>query len=111
MGLLYAREHNIANALPALQKASVLAPEDARYAYVYAIALNSEGQTQNALDVLKQANGQHPADVDILTALATMSRDKGDQQAAVGYAEQLVSVAPNDRQARVLLESLRNSSP
>lgn len=111
LGLLYAREHNTASALPALQKAVVLEPDNARYAYVYAIALNSAGQTQDALDILKQANGQHPADFDILIALATISRDAGDRQAAIGYAKELVRVAPNAAQARSLLGSLGSSLP
>ena len=111
LGLLYARDHKLTDALPALQKALVLAPDNARYAYVYAIALNSAGRTPDALDVLKQANGQHPADVDILIALATISRDAGNRQAAIGYAEELVRVAPNAAEARSLLESLRNSPP
>jgi predicted CXXCH cytochrome family protein len=111
LGLLYAREHKMASALPALRKAVVLAPDNSRYAYVYAIALNSAGQTRDALDVLKWANGQHPADFDILIALTTISRDAGDRQAAIGYAEELVRVAPNAMQAQSLLRSLRNSSP
>ena len=111
LGLLYAREHNMTNALPALQKALVLAPDNARYAYVYAIALNSAGHAQDALEILKQANGRHPADFDVQIALVTISRDAGDRQAAVGYAEELVRVAPNAAQARSLLESLHNSPP
>jgi predicted CXXCH cytochrome family protein len=111
LGLLYAREHRPADALPALQKALILAPDNPRYAYVYAIALNSAGQTRDALEILKRASHQHPADFDILTALATISRDAGDRQAAIGYAEELVRAAPNAPQARGLLESLRNASP
>jgi predicted Zn-dependent protease len=108
LGLLLVRAHDMPNALSALQKAVALAPQDARYAYVYAIALNSAEQTGNALTVLKWANGQHPADADILTALATISRDTGDREAALAYAEKLVAVAPNDQQAKALLESLGN---
>jgi tetratricopeptide (TPR) repeat protein len=106
LGLLLARAHDIANALPALQKAAMLAPLNARYAYVYAVALNSVGQAGNALEILKWANGQHPADVDILTTLVTVLRDTGDRAAAVAYAQKLVGVAPNDDQAKALLESL-----
>jgi Putative Zn-dependent protease, contains TPR repeats len=43
LGLLLARRHDMPGALAALKKAVELAPEDARYAYVYAIALNSAG--------------------------------------------------------------------
>jgi tetratricopeptide (TPR) repeat protein len=111
LGLLYARQHKTADALPALQKALILAPDNPRYVYVYAIALNSAGQTRDALEILQQAGHRHPADFDILTALVTISRDAGNREAAIGYAEDLVRAAPNAPQARGLLESLRNSSP
>ena len=75
LGLLLVRQQDMPGALAALQKAVELAPEDARYAYVYAIGLNSVGRSQDALAILKQANARHPADTDILTALATISRD------------------------------------
>jgi predicted Zn-dependent protease len=74
----------------ALQKAVELAPDDARYVYVYGVALNSTGRPQDALAILKPANARHPADTDILTALATISRDIGDRAGAVTYAEELV---------------------
>ena len=38
LGLLLAREHNYADALPMLRRASELAPHNTRYAYVYAVA-------------------------------------------------------------------------
>ena len=107
LGLLLARRHDMLGALAALKKAVELAPEDARYAYVYAIALNSAGRSQDALAILKQANGRHPVDTDILTALATISRDIGDVADATTYAAELVRVAPNNAQGRALLESLR----
>jgi predicted CXXCH cytochrome family protein len=106
LGLMFARAHQLPDALGALQKAVILDPQNARYAYVYGIALNSAGQAQNALEILKQANGQHPADVNILTALATISRDAGDREGAIAYAQQLTHVAPNDPQGKALLDSL-----
>ena len=107
LGLRFARAHRLPQALKALRKAAILAPQDARYAYVYAIALNSAGRAQDALVILRQANGQHPADVDILTALITISRDAGDRAGAIAFAEQLIHVAPNDPSGKALLDSLR----
>jgi Flp pilus assembly protein TadD len=111
LGLLLARQHDMPNALAALQRAVVLAPQDARYAYVFGVALNSDGKPADALAILKQANARHPADVDILVALVTMSRDAGDRQGAIGYAQELVRIAPNDPQAKVLLQSLGAAAP
>ena len=108
LGLLLVRSRDMAGALVALQHAVELAPEDARYVYVYGVALNSTGRPQDALAILKPANVRHPADTDILTALATISRDIGDRAGAVTYAEELVRVAPNSAQGRALYDSLRS---
>ena len=43
LGLLLVRQHKYAEALDQLRPATELAPDNARYAYVYAIALNSTG--------------------------------------------------------------------
>ena len=43
LGLLLVRQHEYTAALPLLQRASELAPDNPRYAYVYAVALNSSG--------------------------------------------------------------------
>jgi len=90
-----------------LQEAVALAPEDARFAYVYVIALNSTGRSRDALEIQKQADARHPTDADILTALVTISRDQVDGEGAIAYAEQLVRVARNNAQAKMLLEALR----
>ena len=58
------------------------------------------------LAILKQANARHPADTDILTALATISRDIGDMADAIAYAAEIVRVAPNNAQGHALYESL-----
>ena len=46
LGLWLARQQQSADALRELERAASLAPDRARYAYVYAIALNSFGQAQ-----------------------------------------------------------------
>ncbi|WP_115718837.1 tetratricopeptide repeat protein [Gallaecimonas mangrovi] len=53
-GLLLIRQQHLADALPFLQKAATLNPLNARYIYVYAVALNSLGQRQQALAVVKE---------------------------------------------------------
>jgi predicted CXXCH cytochrome family protein len=106
-GLLKARQGKLDDAVALLRNAAALAPDNGRYAYVYAVALNSAGHGPDALAVLRAANGRHPSDVDVLTALVTMTRDAGDRPAAIGYAEQLVRLAPGNADARALLDSLR----
>jgi hypothetical protein len=41
----------------------------ARFSYVYAVALNSLGQPEAALEVLEQARVQHPDDPEIAAFL------------------------------------------
>ena len=107
LGLLLARKHDIASAVDALGKAATLAPDNERFAYVYGVALNSAGRSKDAIAVLEAAGKRHPVSVDILVALATIARDMGDRAAAISYAERLMKVAPNNRQAHALLEGLR----
>ena len=62
LGLLLVRQHNYAEALDQLRQASELAPDNVRYAYVYAIALNSTGAAAQAMTLLERTHRQHPAD-------------------------------------------------
>ncbi len=107
LGLLLVRTQRLAEALPVLRRASELDASNGRYAYVYGVALNSTGSTAEALSVLRQAHARQPANLEILAALATISRDAGDSAGARSYAEELVRLAPNDPSARQLLDSLR----
>jgi Flp pilus assembly protein TadD len=78
-----------------------------RYVYVYGVALHSFGDAAKGIGVLEKARERFPGDRAILQALATMARDRGDRAKALGYAEQLVAVAPDDGQAQALLKELR----
>ena len=94
------------DAMPELAQAVQSAPGNARYAYVYAIALHTAGQSSEGLGVLRTAHEARPADVDILIALTTISRDTGDLAAAKDYAAQLLRAAPNNPDAQALSQSL-----
>ncbi len=106
LGLLLLRAQRLDQAILELREGAQLAPSNARYAYVYAIALHTAGQSAEALRVLRFDQQMHPADVDVLIALVTISRDSGDLAAAKDYAEQLLRVVPDDPQARALYQSL-----
>jgi predicted CXXCH cytochrome family protein len=106
LGLLLVRRHELPAALLSLQQAVNLAPENAHYSYVHALALNSAGRPQDALATLRQAHERHPADREVLMALATISRDTADLAAATSYAERLARLAPSDPQVQALLDSL-----
>ena len=56
--------------LPELAAATRLAPDDARFAYVYAVALDSAGRRDAARRELERALVRHPDDADLKTALS-----------------------------------------
>lgn len=62
LGLLKVRERNLPAALASLKKAMELAPEDTRFRYVYAVALDSAGRAREARKVVEAGLRQAPGD-------------------------------------------------
>jgi tetratricopeptide (TPR) repeat protein len=106
LGLAQARGKDAA-ALTSLRRAATLEPENARYTYVYAVALNSFGRPSDAIRTLERAAARWPSDRDVLFALATARRDAGQRGAAREAARALVAAHPEDREARALAEQLQ----
>ncbi|PNG24723.1 tetratricopeptide repeat protein [Methylocella silvestris] len=111
LGLALVRQKNYPDALAQLKRASELAPGNARYAYVYAIALNSTGAPADAAAALEAAHQRHPADRDILIALVSMARERGDLATALVHARQLSALFPSDAHLRVLVMELEARQP
>ncbi len=82
LGLTLVRLGQSKEALRELERAAQLGADEPRYAYVYAVALNSTGKPADALRVLERSTARWPADRDLLLALATMQRDAGKMEAA-----------------------------
>lgn len=110
-GLLLIRQQRYADAVAALGKAARLAPDNGRYAYVYAVALQETGKPGEGLAVLEQAHQRHPDDTDILLALATASLQQGDRDKARRYTQALARLAPNDPNVRRLQELVAPIGP
>ncbi len=106
LGLLLVRSNRQDEGLEALRMAVEASPDNARYAYVYAVALNSLGQPEAATKLLSEVKDRFPADFDIHWALATMYRDQGDSAAAREVAAVLAQRYPDVQQVRTLLDSL-----
>ena len=106
MGAALMQMKRYPEALSLLARAADLLPDNARYSYVYAVALNSSGQASKAITILEQAHRRRPADRDVLVALVTIERDRGGAQAAIQYARELAALSPGDPQAQQLLTDL-----
>jgi predicted Zn-dependent protease len=107
LGLLLVRAQRHEDALAELQQAAQLDVSNPRYTYVYAIALNSLGQAEEAVAVMQQASARFPADFDIGWSLVTMLRDQGRLAQAQQAATDLVARFPENENARNLLGSLQ----
>jgi Flp pilus assembly protein TadD/nitrate/TMAO reductase-like tetraheme cytochrome c subunit len=107
LGLSLVRQKRLAEALVELRLASELNPENPRYPYVYAVALDAAGQREEAMLVLRGTDKRHPGDVDVLAALATYSADAGRFTDALAYADRLVALTPTDRSSIEFRDQLR----
>jgi predicted CXXCH cytochrome family protein len=110
LGLTLVRLKRTDEALEELHRAADLDPRQARYAYVYAVGLHSAARAGDAIAALKESLARHPDDRDTLLALVTFSRDRGDPDSALEYAERLARNAPQDRGVAGLIEELRRQA-
>jgi tetratricopeptide (TPR) repeat protein len=106
LGLNLVRTQRMPAALRALQRAAELAPEVPRYAYVYAVALDSTGETVQALrSPARQSAASSSRRRDACRRWVDLFRKRGDESAARGYARQLAGLYPETAQTD--LESVR----
>lgn len=108
LGLLHTRKRRYAEAVAELGKASSLAPENPRFAYVYAVALNSTGKPEPALRVHKDAYRRNPYERDVLLGLASIVLEQGRREEAVKYGEELVALMPSSAEVKRFLERIRS---
>ncbi len=106
LGLLLVRSGRLSEALASLGEAADLRPEDPRYAYVHAVAIEASGNRAEALRLLTEAWRRFPSDLDILGALVAYSRADGDADQALLWGRRLADVAPQDDALRQMLSTL-----
>jgi len=111
LGLALVRQKRVEAALEELRKAAALDPDQSRFAYVYAIGLQSAGRRDEALAALKASLQRHPDDRELLSAALNLAREQNDVVAALQYAERLGRLFPQDRDLSALIEQLRRSPP
>lgn len=110
LGLALVRQKRYDDALGELRKAAADDPGQPRFSYVYAVALHSVGSRSEALNVLKDSLVRHPDDRDTLMAIVSFSRDAGDFETALKYAERLSPIAATDPNLSGLIEDLRRKA-
>jgi predicted CXXCH cytochrome family protein len=92
-GLRLVRLHQLPQALELLRRAAAGAPDNARYAYVYAVALHSAGRNEQALAELERALQAEPYSVELLGAAMDYAREAGNTGLAVEYAKRHAELA------------------
>ena len=97
LGLALVRRKNYPEALDHLAKASALAPDEARFAYVHGVALKSMGKPEQSRTVLQGALQRHPWDAGLLNAMLSDALASGDVGAAAPLAKRLSSLRPDDQ--------------
>jgi predicted CXXCH cytochrome family protein len=95
-GLRQVRLHRLPQALELLRRAAAGAPDNARYAYVYAVALHSAGQDAPALAELERALHTAPYSAELLGAAAAYAREAGRAGPAADFARRLVELGQPD---------------
>jgi len=106
LGLFFIRQKKMKKALNALSKSVRLQPDNTRYAYVYAVALNNEGQTNKAITLLRKTIKVNPGDADSLIALISFYKQLGDKKSARIMAQKLLTVRPDYGTVQSVMESL-----
>ena len=111
LGLLLVRKKKTSEALINLKKAVLLDPDNPNYSYVYGIGLNSIGKVDSAINVLERALKRRPYNQELLFSLVTIQRDCGNIEIALKYAQQLVTLAPQNSNYKELLNQLVKIKP
>jgi tetratricopeptide (TPR) repeat protein len=89
LGLLQVRKKDMVRAMDSLARAAQLAPDNVRYAYVHALAVQGAGDTAKAIALLEAALARRPNDRDTLAALVLYHQQSGNGDAAGEYARRL----------------------
>ena len=97
LGLALVRLKRTDAALSELDSATVLEPGNARFAYVYAVALHSSGRAEEAIARLTKGLQTSPNDRDILQALASFHEARGESVEAKTYADRLRKLTDQER--------------
>ena len=106
-GLALVRKGSSRQALVPLKKAMLEARESARYAYVYLVALNSLGKSDEAYRGLKSALRRHRYDTNMLNFALSLAMQRRDQAYARSTVTALLKLDPSNLDYQRLLVQLK----
>lgn len=89
LGLFKIRQKQYGQALANLKISAHSDEALPSFAYIYAVALDHQGQTNNAISELEQAHQRWPADTDVLSALISYLNKTGQTDKAQQYQQRL----------------------
>ena len=108
LGLLMVREKQDQKALALFAQAAQIDPSNARYAYVYAVALADAGDPRSAIETLERSIKSHPYDRDSLAALIGFCDQAGQYPEAYNYARRLNELEPGNPQLQQTLTRIQH---
>jgi predicted CXXCH cytochrome family protein len=94
LGLSLVRQKRLPDAVPELREANKLAPDDARFAYVYAVALLNTGKAKDAQAVVDAAIRRNPYDRSLNVMLVRFDAANGNLDGARVRIERLRELDP-----------------
>jgi len=106
LGLLQVRQERMGEAAKSLRRATELAPESTQYRYVYALALQREGQLADAIAALEDVLRRDAANRDARLALIAMYREQDKLDMARGHLDSLHQQYPEDPAVQELWQEL-----
>ena len=106
LGLAQIRNGMRTQGISSLWRAYELAPDTARYAYVYAVGLHSEGRAVEALATLEKAHERFENDRDILFMLARIHLERDEREQAMIYVHKLDRLMPGSSSVQALLQEI-----
>ncbi|HWJ73493.1 MAG TPA: tetratricopeptide repeat protein [Kaistia sp.] len=107
LGLGLIRQKRYPEAVAELERATRLEPSDAHYAYVYAVALQSTGQTEAAKAEIGMALARLPYDAELLGFALNNALEARDAALAAPLARTLSAVSPDDADLARLAKQLQ----
>ena len=109
LGLHYVRLQQYQAALGHLAKATQLDGALPRYSFVYAVALDNQGQKTKAIEVLERAVVKWPNQYDLLITLVNLMEQDGRLNEAGTYISQLSKLAPSAPQVLDIIKKFKSS--